>query len=91
MDATTEPHRSIEDMAPAYIEEIRALRPHGPYYLTGNSGGGIVAFEMAQQLKALDEEVPLLVFFGTYHPHMAIRTVTFSRKLMLLRKEGSAY
>lgn len=91
VDGTTSPHRSIEEMARAYVEEIRALRPHGPYFLAGYSGGGVVAFEMAQQLKALGEEVPLLVFFDTYHPQMPIRTVTFSRKLMLLRKEGPAY
>jgi thioesterase domain-containing protein/aryl carrier-like protein len=91
VDGTTRPHRSIEEMARAYVEEIRALRPHGPYFLAGYSGGGVVAFEMAQQLKALGEEVPLLVFFDTYHPQMPIRTVTFRRKLMLLRKEGLAY
>ena len=53
VDGTTRPHRSIEEMARAYVEEIRALRPRGPYFLAGYSGGGVVAFEMAQQLKAL--------------------------------------
>ena len=91
VDGTTSPHHSIEEMARAYVEEIRALRPRGPYLLAGYSGGGVVAFEMAQQLKALGEEVPLLVFFDTYHPQMPIRAVTLSRKLMLLRKEGFAY
>ena len=91
VDGTTRPHRSIEEMARAYVEEIRGLRPHGPYFLAGYSGGGVVAFEMAQQLKALGEEVPLLVFFDTYHPQMPIRTVTFRRKLMLLRTKGLAY
>ncbi len=91
VDGKTPPHGSIEEMARAYLEEIRALRPHGPYLLAGYSGGGVVAFEMAHQLKALGEEVPLLVFFDTYHPQMPIRAVTLSRKLMLLRKEGFAY
>ena len=87
VDGTTELHRSIEDMARAYVEEIRALRPHGPYFLAGYSGGGVVAFEMAQQLEALGEEVPLLVFFDTYHPQMPIRAVSLGRKLQRLRKE----
>jgi thioesterase domain-containing protein len=78
-------------MARAYVEEIRALRPHGPYFLAGYSGGGVVAFEMAQQLKALGEEVPLLVFFDTYHPQMPIRTVSLGRKLRRLRKDGLKY
>ena len=58
-----------------------------PICLAGYSGGGVVAFEMAQQLKALGEEVPLLVFFDTYHPQMPIRTVSFGRKMQRLRKE----
>lgn len=91
VDGTPDLHQSIEEMASAYIEEIRAMRPHGPYYLAGYSGGGIVAFEMAQQLKAVGEEVPLLVFFDTYHPQMPIRTVSFGRKLMRLRKDGFKY
>lgn len=91
VDGKTPPHGSIEEMARAYVEEIRALRPHGPYLLAGYSGGGVVAFEMAQQLTALGEDVPLLVFFDTYHPQMPIRAVTLSRKLMLLRKGGFAY
>jgi acyl transferase domain-containing protein/thioesterase domain-containing protein/aryl carrier-like protein len=91
VDGATELHRSIEEMARAYVEEIRALRPHGPYFLAGYSGGGVVAFEMAQQLKALGEEVPLLVFFDTYHPQMPIRTVSLTRKLMRLRKDGLKY
>jgi thioesterase domain-containing protein/NAD(P)-dependent dehydrogenase (short-subunit alcohol dehydrogenase family)/acyl carrier protein len=91
VDGTTEPHRSIEEMARAYVKEIRVLRPHGPYFLAGYSGGGVVAFEMAQQLKALGEEVPLLVFFDTYHPQMPIRTVSLGRKLQRLRKDGLKY
>jgi acyl transferase domain-containing protein/thioesterase domain-containing protein/aryl carrier-like protein len=91
VDGKSEPHRSIEEMAQAYVEEIRALQPRGPYLVAGYSGGGIVAFEMAQQLKALGEEVPLVVFFDTYHPQMPIRTVSWDRKIRRLRNEGLAY
>jgi thioesterase domain-containing protein len=91
VDGVSSPHHSIEEMARAYIEEIRKLRPSGPYLLAGYSGGGVVAFEMAQQLKALGEEVPLLVFFDTYHPQMPLRAVSLSRRLSRLRKEGLRY
>jgi thioesterase domain-containing protein len=91
VDGTSNPHRSIEEMAQAYIEEIRVLRPRGPYLLAGYSGGGVVAFEMAQQLTALGEEVPLLVFFDTFHPQMPIRTVSLGRILLRLRNEGLSY
>jgi len=35
-----------------YLEEIRRLQPGGPYYLLGYSFGGLLAFEIAQQLHA---------------------------------------
>jgi thioesterase domain-containing protein len=91
VDGVSSPHGSIEDMARAYIEEIRALRPRGPYLLAGYSGGGVIAFEMAQQLDALGEEVPLLVFLDTYHPQMPLRAVSFERRLARLRDEGLRY
>jgi thioesterase domain-containing protein/aryl carrier-like protein len=91
IDGGSDPHRSIEEMAQAYIDEIRALRPHGPYLLAGYSGGGTVAFEMAQRLTALGEEVPILVFFDTFHPQMPMRAVTLSSRFTRLRTEGFEY
>src|SRR5262249_47184195 len=40
----------IEDLAAHYIEAIREIQPEDPYLLGGWSLGGIVAYEMAQQL-----------------------------------------
>ena len=64
----TSPPDTIEEAATNYIEQIRAIRPHGPYLLSGYSYGGIVAFEMAQQLRSAGEEIPLLVLFDTVNP-----------------------
>jgi amino acid adenylation domain-containing protein/FkbH-like protein len=47
----------IEDMARFYLEEVRALQPHGPYFLGGYCFGGNVAYEMARQLRAQGERV----------------------------------
>ncbi|MGB8687456.1 MAG: alpha/beta fold hydrolase, partial [Microcoleus sp.] len=63
-----EPKTSIEDMAAHYIEALQAIQPSGPYYLGGWSLGGIVAFEMAQQLRFRGEEVALLVLIDSYAP-----------------------
>jgi amino acid adenylation domain-containing protein len=52
--------RSVEEMAGSYIQDMRTIQPHGPYYLAGWSFGGIVAYEMAQQLRAQQEEVRML-------------------------------
>ncbi|MBN9248185.1 MAG: alpha/beta fold hydrolase, partial [Hyphomicrobium sp.] len=91
IDGSNRPHESIQEMAKAYVDEIRERQPHGPYLLAGYSGGGVVAFEMARQLTEVGEDVPLVVFFDTYHPQMPIQTVDFKRKLSRLRNEGLGY
>jgi len=64
-DAGSKPINRVEDMASAYIKELRAIQPHGPYLIGGWSFGGVVAFEMAQQLLAGNDEVALLALFDT--------------------------
>ena len=61
-------HRSMEAIAQYYIGEVRRVQPHGPYYLGGYCIGGIVAFEMAQQLRAAGEEVACLVLIEADKP-----------------------
>jgi thioesterase domain-containing protein len=46
-------HPRVEDLAAWYVAEVRAVQPEGPYFLGGLSFGGIVLFEMAQQLCAV--------------------------------------
>lgn len=57
--------RTVEEMASGYVREIRRVRPHGPYFVGGYCGGGTIALEVAQQLRALGEEVALLALFDT--------------------------
>lgn len=54
------PYDRIEDIARHHVRAIRAVQPAGPYRLIGHSFGGKVAFEMARQLVAAGETVPLL-------------------------------
>lgn len=58
----------IEDIATQYIQHIRNFQPEGPYYLAGFSIGGVIIFEMAQQLLAQGQEVALLALFDTLCP-----------------------
>ena len=44
----------------AYLREIPTIEPKAPYFLGGYCFGGIVAFEIAQQLKKEGEVVALL-------------------------------
>ncbi len=62
------PHARIEDMAASYIEALQTVQPEGPYCLGGWSMGGTVAFEMAQQLDALGQTVPLLALLDSRLP-----------------------
>jgi thioesterase domain-containing protein/acyl carrier protein len=69
LDGNETPLARIEDMAARYLAEVRRVQPQGPYYLGGYSMGGLVAYEMAQQLRAAGDEVALLVLFDTYQYH----------------------
>jgi aspartate racemase len=72
LDRKETPFESVEEMAGEYVKEVRTLQPGGPYYLGGACTGGIVAFEMAQQLVAAGEEVGILAMFDTFaHSHLA--------------------
>jgi acyl transferase domain-containing protein/thioesterase domain-containing protein len=86
-----EPLPTIEAMAEAYLEEIRIAEPHGPYLLGGYSGGGVVAYEAAQRLRAAGAEVPLLVLFDTFHPSTRPRKITMSERFERLFSEGPRY
>ena len=70
------PHAEVEEMAAHYIREIRTVQPHGPYFLGGFCFGGVLAFEMAQQLRREGAEVALLASFDGGSPGFdyALRT-----------------
>jgi amino acid adenylation domain-containing protein len=66
LDGRRAPVTRIEEMAAHYIKEIRSLQRTGPYHLGGMSFGGVVAFEMALQLRAHGEQVGLLALLDTF-------------------------
>jgi amino acid adenylation domain-containing protein len=47
----------LEEIAAHYIDVMREVQPEGPYFIMGYCFGGVVAFEMAQQLTAQGETV----------------------------------
>ncbi|NAS32280.1 amino acid adenylation domain-containing protein [Flavobacteriaceae bacterium R38] len=61
-----EPHDSVEAMASHYISEIESVNPNGPYALAGFSFGGIIAYEMAKQLKNKGKKVKILALLDSY-------------------------
>jgi amino acid adenylation domain-containing protein len=68
LDGNIEKNQTLEQMASAYLQEIRSLQPEGPYLLGGFCFGGLVALEAAQQLQSAGQKVGLVVMIQTTHP-----------------------
>ena len=82
---------SIPEMAGRYIKEIRRIQPEGPYRIGGYSFGGLVAYEMAQQLRAQDQEVGLLALFDTYPGKLESRTSAIRKLRKLAFKDAARF
>jgi len=59
---------SVEVSARRYLEDLRLIQREGPYQLIGYSFGGLIAYEMAQQLLASGERVSFLGLLDTPAP-----------------------
>jgi aspartate racemase len=68
VDELVEPHKNVEQMAANYNREIRRVQPEGPYTIGGACVGGVVALEMAQQLRRAHQEVRTLVLIDSFIP-----------------------
>jgi len=58
----------VETIAARYLDDILRMRPTGPFLLGGLSFGGLVAVEMARQLRAAGHAVPFLGLLDTHGP-----------------------
>ena len=62
------PDWSIRATARRHVRSIRRVQPEGPYHVGGHSFGGLVALEIAHQLRAAGEDVDLLVVLDSFPP-----------------------
>jgi acyl-coenzyme A synthetase/AMP-(fatty) acid ligase/thioesterase domain-containing protein len=62
------PDWSVEATARRHVASIRKVQPYGPYYLAGHSFGGLIALEIAHQLRRARQEVALLVMLDSFPP-----------------------
>ncbi|MGH8079431.1 MAG: thioesterase domain-containing protein, partial [Lysobacter sp.] len=58
----------IPKIAAAMLNAIREAQPHGPYRLAGWSFGGVLAYEIARQLRAYGESIEFLGLVDSSHP-----------------------
>jgi thioesterase domain-containing protein/acyl carrier protein len=84
-DGVQNPAR-IEALAAHYIDEIRTVQPEGPYLLGGVCSGGVVAFEMAQQLQAQDQKIALLALVEPSPPSVPGLGAYFKLGTSILRR-----
>ncbi len=66
LDGVEQPLQTVEAIASQYLSEVLQQNPNGPYFLAGYSLGGIIAYEMACQLRKMGKSVEKLVLFDTY-------------------------
>src|SRR5947208_13812559 len=69
-DGTPARYTTVVDIAAHYLSVIRSVQPQGPYFLGGYCFGALVAFEIAHQLKKLNQGVSLLVLLEPVNPRL---------------------
>jgi thioesterase domain-containing protein len=83
-------YQFVEDLARRYIDEIISVQPEGPYYhLLGLSFGGILAYEIAQQLTRRGADIPLLVLLDSVLPDAS--KIRAHRRVINLLKSGVSW
>jgi aspartate racemase len=88
-----DPGTDIVEMATHYIGAMRTVQPTGPYNLVGYSAGGLIALEMAQQLKRQGEQISLLGMLDTHatNPQQQISDLLNARFAVRLLRDMPGY
>lgn len=74
--------KTVEEMAKDYLQDVIEVQPQGPYQLAGASFGGLVAFEMANLLRNLGQEVKFLGLIDSPHPGFSTNKKYFSNAII---------
>jgi thioesterase domain-containing protein len=69
-DGIRNPSR-VKALAAHFVEEIKAVQRDGPFVLIGICSGGVVAYEMAQQLHAQGQKVAVLAMVEPSPPRVS--------------------
>ena len=94
-DGKAAEYTRVETIAEHYLRQIRHVQAQGPYLLGGFSFGGVVAFEIAQRLKAQGQTVSLLVMLDSPFPGATVHasgpmSAAKPRRLLRHFQEGSS-
>ncbi|MCA1909483.1 MAG: phosphopantetheine-binding protein, partial [Magnetospirillum sp.] len=66
LDGHQAPLSDLRQLAAHHLTTLRQCQPRGPYALGGWSLGGVVAFEIARQLREIGETVDVLALIDSY-------------------------
>lgn len=58
-------HNSMGSLIQDYISQLKKVLPNGPYFLAADLAAGIIAYEMAVQLKRAGNIVPVLILLDS--------------------------
>jgi len=67
LDGKETPFTSVPDMATHYVQAMKQVHPQGPFLIAGVCTGGLIAYEMARQLRAENKEVTIFML-DSWHP-----------------------
>lgn len=76
--------KTFPEIAADYIDVIRSIEPKGPYILFGLCVHGVLALEIARQLRAAGDEVEMVCVVNAWHPSYARRLNFLNRQLVRL-------
>jgi amino acid adenylation domain-containing protein len=76
---------TLQSIATCHLRKILATQSNGPYTIGGQCAGGVLAYEIASQLKAAGKEVSLLVLLDAPNPSYLESCDTLASKLSYLR------
>ena len=74
---------SIESISEFCVKSITAVQPEGPYFVGGWCTAGLIAYEIAQQLREQGQEVALLVLLDAVNPARLAELSTVAKILIL--------
>jgi len=79
---------NIVAMGEHCMRVIQDVQPAGPYYLCGFSSGGVVAYEVAQQLRMRGESIALLAMVDSINPSTIDTLEDYLHSLPILHRRG---
>ena len=89
-DAWLLARKNVEATAHHFITLMQTVQASGPYRIGGYSFGGLVAYEMAQQLRATGEATEHLIMFDTENPGVGVRMLSLTERVAAGWRQGGS-